>query len=83
MSTALVVIAGPAGLLGPALAIAEALAAAGSDEVRHVILDAYQKQFHGCGWAAIAEAGLAGHRSASRWARRPGAGAVLRLRLPS
>jgi predicted O-methyltransferase YrrM len=43
-----------------ALAIAEALAAAGSGQARHVILDAYQKQFHGCGWAAIAEAGAAG-----------------------
>jgi hypothetical protein len=43
-----------------ALAIAEALAAAGPDEARHVIIDAYQKQFHGCGWAAIAGAGLAG-----------------------
>lgn len=43
-----------------ALAIAEALAAAGSGQARHLILDAYQKQFHGCGWAAIAEAGLAG-----------------------
>ena len=43
-----------------ALAIAEALVAAGPDEARHVILDAYQKHFHGCGWAVIAEAGLAG-----------------------
>jgi predicted O-methyltransferase YrrM len=43
-----------------ALAIAEALVAAGSDEARHVILDAYQKHFHGSGWAAIAGAGLAG-----------------------
>jgi predicted O-methyltransferase YrrM len=43
-----------------ALAIAEALAAGGSSEVRHVIIDAYQKQFHGSGWAAIAGAGLAG-----------------------
>jgi predicted O-methyltransferase YrrM len=43
-----------------ALAIAEALAAAGSDEARHVIVDAYQDQFYGCGWAAITEAGLAG-----------------------
>jgi predicted O-methyltransferase YrrM len=43
-----------------ALAIAEALVAAGSDEARHVILDAYQKQFHSSGWAAIAGAGLTG-----------------------
>jgi predicted O-methyltransferase YrrM len=43
-----------------ALAIAEALAAAGSSEIRHVIIDAYQKEFHGSGWAAIAGAGLAG-----------------------
>ena len=43
-----------------ALAIAEALAAGGSSETRHVIIDAYQKQFHGSGWAAIAGAGLAG-----------------------
>jgi predicted O-methyltransferase YrrM len=43
-----------------ALAIAEALAAGGSNATRHVIIDAYQKQFHGSGWAAIAGAGLAG-----------------------
>jgi predicted O-methyltransferase YrrM len=43
-----------------ALAIAEALVAARSDEARHVIVDAYQKDFHGSGWAAIAGAGLAG-----------------------
>jgi len=43
-----------------ALAIAEALVAAGSDEARHVIVDAYQKHFHGSGWAAITGAGLAG-----------------------
>jgi predicted O-methyltransferase YrrM len=43
-----------------ALAIAEALLAAGSGEARHVIVDAYQKHFHGSGWAAIAGAGLAG-----------------------
>ena len=42
-----------------ALAIAEALAAAGPDEARHLIVDAYQKHFHGSGWAAIAGAGLA------------------------
>jgi hypothetical protein len=43
-----------------ALAIAEALVAARSNEARHVIVDAYQKQFHGSGWAAIVGAGLAG-----------------------
>jgi len=43
-----------------ALAIAEALVTAGSDEARHVIVDAYQKRFHGSGWAAIAGLGLAG-----------------------
>ena len=42
-----------------ALAIAEALAAAGSDNARHVIIDAYQQHFHGSGWAAITGAGLA------------------------
>ena len=43
-----------------ALAIAEALVAARSNEARHVIVDAYQKHFHGSGWAAIVGAGLAG-----------------------
>ena len=43
-----------------ALAIAEALVAAGSNEARHVIIDAYQEHFHGSGWAAITGAGLAG-----------------------
>jgi predicted O-methyltransferase YrrM len=43
-----------------ALAIAEALVAAGSNQARHVIVDAYQKHFHGSGWAAITGAGLAG-----------------------
>jgi predicted O-methyltransferase YrrM len=43
-----------------ALAIAEALAAAGPHQARHVIVDAYQKQFHGSGWAAITGAGLTG-----------------------
>jgi len=43
-----------------ALAVAEALAAAGSDDARHVIVDAYQEHFHGCGWAALTTAGLAG-----------------------
>jgi predicted O-methyltransferase YrrM len=43
-----------------ALAIAEALVAAGPGEARHLIVDAYQEHFHGCGWAAITGAGLAG-----------------------
>jgi predicted O-methyltransferase YrrM len=43
-----------------ALAIAEALAAAGPGQARHVIVDAYQEHFHGSGWAAITGAGLAG-----------------------
>jgi predicted O-methyltransferase YrrM len=43
-----------------ALAIAEALAASGSDEVRHLIVDAYQEHFQGSGRAAIAGAGLTG-----------------------
>jgi len=43
-----------------ALAIAEALAAAGSDESRHVIVDAYQELFHGSGWDAVTGAGLRG-----------------------
>src|SRR5215475_13511749 len=43
-----------------AVAIAEALVAAGSNEARHVIVDADQKHFHGSGWAVIAGAGLAG-----------------------
>jgi len=43
-----------------ALAIAEALVAAGSNDGRHVIVDACQKHFHGSGWAAITRAGLAG-----------------------
>jgi predicted O-methyltransferase YrrM len=42
-----------------ALAIAEALAAAGSGKARHLIIDAYQDTFGGSGWAAIAGAGLA------------------------
>jgi predicted O-methyltransferase YrrM len=41
-----------------ALAIAEALVAVGSHQARHVIIDAYQEQFHGSGWDAIVGAGL-------------------------
>jgi predicted O-methyltransferase YrrM len=43
-----------------ALAVAEALVAAGSSDARHVIIDAYQDRFHGSGWAAIVAAGLTG-----------------------
>ena len=41
-----------------ALAIAEALVAVGSHQARHVIIDAYQEQFHGSGWDPIVGAGL-------------------------
>jgi predicted O-methyltransferase YrrM len=42
-----------------ALAIAEALAEAGLDQARHLIIDAYQtRAFHGSGWDAIVQAGL-------------------------
>jgi predicted O-methyltransferase YrrM len=43
-----------------ALAIAEALVAGGSTRARHLIIDAYQKQFHGSGCSAIVEAGISG-----------------------
>jgi len=43
-----------------ALAIGEALVAAGSGDARHLIVDAYQELFHGSGWAEITGAGLAG-----------------------
>lgn len=43
-----------------ALAIAEALVAAAPGDARHLIVDAYQELFHGSGWAAITETGLAG-----------------------
>jgi predicted O-methyltransferase YrrM len=43
-----------------ALAIAEALAAAGPGQARHLIIDAYQKTFYSSGWTAITAAGLAG-----------------------
>lgn len=45
---------------GSALAIAEALTASGSDEARHLIIDAYQSRFCGSGWSAIVEAGITG-----------------------
>lgn len=41
-----------------ALAIAEALLSANSDNARHVIIDPYQDHFHDAGWEAIVEAGL-------------------------
>ena len=43
---------------GSALAIAEALVANGSDEGRHLIIDAYQNRFYGSGWSAIVEVGI-------------------------
>jgi len=45
---------------GSALAIAEALAAGGPGQGRHLIIDAYQNRFYGSGWSAIVEAGLTG-----------------------
>lgn len=42
-----------------ALAIAEALVASGSGQGHHLILDPYQNRFHGSGWSAIVEAGIA------------------------
>lgn len=41
-----------------ALAIAEALVSGGSPDVRHIVIDAHQDQFHGAGWDAILAAGL-------------------------
>ena len=41
-----------------ALAIAEALVAIGSDKPRHVIIDAYQREYRGSGWEALVRAGL-------------------------
>jgi predicted O-methyltransferase YrrM len=46
-----------------ALAIAEALAEARPGAARHVIIDAYQQQFHHSGWAALTGTGLAGRCS--------------------
>ncbi|HEY3956208.1 MAG TPA: class I SAM-dependent methyltransferase [Streptosporangiaceae bacterium] len=43
-----------------ALAIAEALAATGPAQARHLIIDAYQQSFDNSGWATITEAGAAG-----------------------
>lgn len=41
-----------------ALAVAEALLSLGSDQARHVIIDAFQHHFGDEGWATITEAGL-------------------------
>ncbi len=41
-----------------ALAIAEALVSQGTDDAAHVIIDAFQDQFHDVGWNAIAATGL-------------------------
>jgi predicted O-methyltransferase YrrM len=43
-----------------ALAVAEALVTLGSQGARHLIIDAFQDQFHDEGWNAILETGLAG-----------------------
>jgi predicted O-methyltransferase YrrM len=43
-----------------ALAIAEALVAGGRDGTRHVIIDAFQSDFHDTGWNALVRAGLTG-----------------------
>ena len=41
-----------------ALAIGEALISQGQQGTKHVIIDAYQHQFHNAGWEVIASAGL-------------------------
>jgi predicted O-methyltransferase YrrM len=41
-----------------ALAIAEAIVAAGAEDAQHLIVDAYQHRFHDAGWQAIVGAGL-------------------------
>jgi predicted O-methyltransferase YrrM len=46
-----------------ALAIGEALISQGSEDARHVIIDAYQQQFGNAGWEAITAAGLTQHCS--------------------
>jgi predicted O-methyltransferase YrrM len=43
-----------------ALAIAESLVSQGTEGTNHVIIDAFQDQFHDAGWNAIVTAGLAG-----------------------
>ncbi|MGH9212479.1 MAG: class I SAM-dependent methyltransferase [Acidimicrobiales bacterium] len=42
-----------------ALAIAETLVSQGTDNPQHVIIDAFQDQFHDAGWNAIITAGVA------------------------
>ena len=42
-----------------ALAIGEALHSPGAGPVMHVVIDAYQDQFHDTGWTALGSAGLA------------------------
>jgi predicted O-methyltransferase YrrM len=42
-----------------ALAIGEALVVLGTPEAKHLIIDAYQRQFQNSGWEAVAAAGLA------------------------
>jgi predicted O-methyltransferase YrrM len=41
-----------------ALAISEALVSQGSENSKHVIIDAYQAAFHNAGWSAITDVGL-------------------------
>jgi predicted O-methyltransferase YrrM len=43
-----------------ALAIAESLVSHGTEGTNHVIIDAFQDQYHDAGWNAIVTAGLAG-----------------------
>lgn len=45
---------------GSALAIAEALVSSRTEGVAHLIIDAFQDQFHDAGWKTITSAGLAG-----------------------
>jgi len=49
-----------------ALAIAEALVSRGPDGATHVIIDAFQDQFHDAGWNAIVATGLTGVSSLLR-----------------
>ena len=42
-----------------ALAIGEALVSGGTEGKHHLIIDAYQDQFHEAGWHAVVTAGLA------------------------
>ena len=47
-----------------ALAIAEALVSGGTEGKHHLIIDAYQDQFHDVGWQAVV---TAGPRSSALW----------------